>query len=75
MRDVPRGEGLAEAYALAGAILHEDLGEATAAYQYLLAALDLGARPETAASVRQQLAAIEEQQKRRVGRPYRPPSW
>jgi membrane associated rhomboid family serine protease len=75
VRDVPRGEGLAEAYALAGTILHEDLGEATAAYQYLLAALDLGARPETAASVRQQLAAIEEQQKRRVGRPYRPPSW
>jgi membrane associated rhomboid family serine protease len=75
VRDVPRGEGLAEAYALAGTILHEDLGEATAAYQYLLAALDLGASPETVVSVRQQLAAIEEGQKRRVGRPYRPPSW
>jgi rhomboid family protein len=74
VRDSRRGEGLAEAYALAGTILHEDLGEATAAYQYLLAALDLGARPETAASVRQQLSAIELRQKRRVGRPYRPPS-
>jgi membrane associated rhomboid family serine protease len=75
VRDVPRGEGLAEAYALAGTILHEDQGEATAAYQYLLAALDLGVRPETAASVRRQLSAIEDRQKRRVGRPYRPPSW
>jgi membrane associated rhomboid family serine protease len=72
VRDVPRGEGLAEAYALAGAILLEDRGEATAAYQYLLAALDTGPRPETAAAVRRELRAIEALQKRRVGHLRRP---
>ena len=42
VRDTPRGPGLAEVYALAGFILLEDKGEATAAYQYLLTALELG---------------------------------
>jgi membrane associated rhomboid family serine protease len=74
VRDVPRGAGLAEAYALAGVILLEDRREPTAAYQYLLAALDLAPRPETAALVRRELAAIEALQKRRVGQ-LRRPSW
>jgi membrane associated rhomboid family serine protease len=73
VRDVPRGEGLAEAYALAGVILLEDRSEPTAAYQYLLTALELGLRPETAAAVRQRLAAIEGLQKRQVGRLHAPP--
>jgi hypothetical protein len=72
VRDVPRGAGLAEAYALAGTILLEDMREPTAAYQYLLSALDLGPRPETTAAVRRELAAIEDLQKRRLGRLRRP---
>jgi membrane associated rhomboid family serine protease len=75
VRDVRRGGGLAEMYALAGRILLEDRGEATAAYQYLLTALELDPRPETAAAVRQGLAAIEGLQKRRVGRLHAPPRW
>ena len=75
IRDVPRGEGLAEVYALAGTILLEDRREPTAAYQYLLTALELGLRPETAAAVRRELAAIEELQKRPVGRLHAPPRW
>jgi membrane associated rhomboid family serine protease len=74
VRDVPRGPGLAEAYALAGMILLDDRREPTAAYQYLLTALELQPRPETAAVVRQELAAIEALQKRRVGH-LRRPSW
>lgn len=75
VRDVPRGEGLAEVYALAGTILLEDRREPTAAYQYLLAALELEPRPETEAAARQGLQAIEELQKRRVGRLHAPPRW
>ena len=75
VRDVPRGEGLAEVYALAGRILLEDRREPAAAYQYLLTALELGPRPETAATVRQELAAIEGLQKRRVGRLHASPHW
>ena len=74
VRDVPRGPGLAEAYALAGMILLDERREPTAAYQYLLTALEMGPRPETAAAVRQQLAAIESQQKRRLGQ-LRRPTW
>ena len=74
VRDVPRGPGLAEAYALAGMILLDERREPTAAYQYLLTALEMGPRPETAAAVRQQLAAIESQQKRRLGH-LRRPTW
>jgi hypothetical protein len=40
----------------------------TAAYQHLRAALETGPRPGTAAAVRQELAAIESLQKRRIGR-------
>jgi membrane associated rhomboid family serine protease len=74
VRDVPRGEGLAEAYALAGLILFEDLHEPTAAYQYLLTALETGPKAETAAAVRRELAAIDALQKRRVGQ-LRRPAW
>ena len=74
VRDTPRGEGLAEVYALAGLILLDDKREATAAYQYLLTALELGPEPETATAVRRELAAIEAQQKRHVGR-IRGPRW
>jgi len=75
VRDVPRGEGLAGVYALAGTILLEDRHEPAAAYQYLLTALELGPRPETAAAARRGLQAIEELQKRRVGRLHAPPRW
>ena len=75
VRDVPRGEGLAEVYALAGSILLEDRREPAAAYQYLLTALELEPRPETAAAVRRGLQVIEEMQKRRVGRMHAPPRW
>ena len=74
IRDVPRGPGLAEACALAGMILLEDHREPAAAYQYLRAALELGPSPETAAAVRDELAAIEGLQKRRVGRLHTPGS-
>ena len=75
VRDTPRGKGLAEANALAGFILLNDKREATAAYQYLLSALELGPQPETAAEIRRELAVIEAQQRRPMGRLYRPPSW
>jgi membrane associated rhomboid family serine protease len=68
VRDVPRADGLAEVYALLGIVLLEDLGEPTAAYQYLLTSLEMGPRPETADAVRRSLATIEGLQKRRIGR-------
>ncbi len=68
VRETPRGPGVAEAQALAGTILLEDLGQPTAAYQHLRTALETGPRPETAAGVRQGLASIEGLQKRRIGR-------
>lgn len=74
VRDVARAPGLAEAYALAGVIMLDDRREPTAAYQYLLTALELDPRPETEGRVRRELAAIEELQKRRVGR-LRRPGW
>ena len=74
MRDVPQGRGLAEVYAAAGLILLEDLRQPTAAYQYLLTALDLGPRPETESEIRSALQGIETLQKRRVGE-LRRPSW
>ncbi len=67
-RDLPRGAGLARLQALAGEVLLEDLGQPTAAYPYLLAALEMGPLPETAARARRGLAAIEALQKRRIGR-------
>ena len=75
IRDVPQGDGLAEVFALAGTILLEDLREPAAAYQYLLTALDLGPRAETALAVRRELATIEDLQKRQVGRLHAPPRW
>jgi membrane associated rhomboid family serine protease len=68
VRDTPRGRGLAEVYALAGFILLDDKREATAAYQYLLTALELGPKPETAAQIRRQLDAIESTQRLHPGR-------
>ena len=73
LRDTRGGAGLAEVAALAGLVLLEDRGEATAAYQYLLTALDLGPQAETEAAVRRALAQVEAQQKRRVGHLRRPP--
>jgi membrane associated rhomboid family serine protease len=75
VRDVPRDAALGEVYAATGLILLEDMGEATAAYQYLLTALELGARPATQAAVRRALQAIDAMQKRRVGRPHAPHPW
>ncbi len=74
VRDLPQGRGLAEVYAALGVILLEDLREPTAAYQYLLSALELGPRPEVEATVRAALQRIETLQKRRVGE-LRRPSW
>jgi rhomboid family protein len=74
VRDLPQGRGLAEVYAAAGIILLEDLREPTAAYQYLLTALELGPRPEVESTVRSALQRIETLQKRRVGE-LRRPSW
>jgi hypothetical protein len=74
-RDSPSAAGAADAYGLAGLILLEDRREVTAAYQYLLTAVDLGPSPEMAPAVRRGLAAIEAFQKRQVGRLHRPPNW
>ena len=73
-QDDSQGRGLAEVYAALGIIQLEDLREPTAAYQYLLSALELGPRPEVEAAVREALKRIETLQKRRVGE-LRRPSW
>jgi membrane associated rhomboid family serine protease len=75
VRDVPRGPGLAEAHALAGRILLEDLHEPTAAYQYFLTALELRPSPAVAEAARRGLRAIEDLQKRRIGRLHTPHRW
>ena len=67
IRDAPRAAGIGEAYALAGFILLDDLHDATAAYQYLVEALQQGATPETTERIDQSLAAIEAQQRLQVG--------
>jgi membrane associated rhomboid family serine protease len=74
VRDVAYGHGLAEVHAAAGLLLLEDLHEPTAAYQYLLSALELGPRSETEQAVRRALQEIDQLQKRRVGA-LRRPSW
>ena len=75
IRSAPRGApGRAEAYAQAGFILFDDRHDATAAFQYLVTALQQGVGPETAAEIRRRLAAIEALQGRQVGR-LRPPGW
>ncbi len=68
VRDTPRGRGLAEVYALAGSILLEDKRQPPAAYQYLLTALELGPKPETAAEIHRGLEAIEAAQRLHPGR-------
>jgi membrane associated rhomboid family serine protease len=75
VRDFSRAPGLGEAYALTGTVLLQDRGEVTAAYQYLLGALELGVSPETEAAVRRMLADVDALQKRRVGRLHTPPGW
>ena len=75
IRAWPRAAGIAEVHALAGSILLRDMGEPTEAFQHLRTALDLSPRPETRELVRQELAAIDGQQKRRVGRLHVPPPW
>ena len=67
IRAAPRASGIGEAYALAGFILLDDRHDATAAYQYLVAALQSGASPETTAEINRGLAAIESQQRLHVG--------
>jgi tetratricopeptide (TPR) repeat protein len=75
VREVPHGSRLAEVYAATGLLLLEDRREPTAAYQYLLTALELDPRPETEAAVRRALQDIDVLQKRRVGRPHSPRPW
>jgi membrane associated rhomboid family serine protease len=64
LRNAPGGRDGAEAYALAGFIHLEDRAEPTAAYQYLLTALELDSDPELVAQVRRALLAIDALQKR-----------
>jgi len=71
IRDDAKEPGIAEAYALAGFILLEDQSDAPAAYQYLIAAQQLGASPETTADINRCLAVIEAEQKLHVGRTLR----
>jgi membrane associated rhomboid family serine protease len=75
LHEGPTGPGAAEANAMAGSLLLREMGEPTAAYQHLRAALELRPRPETQHLVGRELAAIEGLQKRRVGRPHAPPPW
>ena len=63
-----RTRSVAEVYALAGLILLADKREPTAAYQYLLTALELGPHTDTEAEIRRELASIESLQRRPVGR-------
>jgi hypothetical protein len=79
LQRVVRGErrgtpGLAEANAEIGFILLDDRHDVAAAYQYLVAALQQGVGPATAAEIRRRLAAIEALQGRKVGR-LRSPGW
>lgn len=75
IRDVHDAPGLAEVYALAGLILLEDRRDPTAAYQYLLTALELDPDSRTAAEVRRALARVEQMQPKRLGQLHRPRSW
>jgi membrane associated rhomboid family serine protease len=58
LRDFPRGPGTAEAHLGAGRVLLNDFGEATAAYQHFLDALDSNPSPVTAASAREAVERI-----------------
>lgn len=63
LRDYPQGPGLAEAHAGAGWVQLEIPGQATAAYQHFLEALDLDPGPETFARARAGLDAVARRQK------------
>ena len=71
LRDYPTGPGVAEAHLGAGLVQLEALGEATAAYQHFLDALDADPSPLVAAEARTALQAIAARQKFQVGRPRR----
>jgi membrane associated rhomboid family serine protease len=68
IRAAPRATGIGEAYALAGFILLDDRHDATAAYQYLVAALQSGVSPDTTAEISRSLATIENLQRIHPGR-------
>ena len=51
IRRAPKAAGIGEAYALAGFILLDDQHDLTAAYQYLVTALQQGATPDTTAKI------------------------
>jgi membrane associated rhomboid family serine protease len=68
IRSAPRSPGMAAAYALGGTILLEDRRDATAAYQYLMAALKAGPDTATRAAIDRGLAAIEAAQRVHLGR-------
>jgi membrane associated rhomboid family serine protease len=59
---------MAELYAMAGQILLEELGDASAAYQYLWTARRLGPSRRTADAIGRSLAAIENLQRVHPGR-------
>ena len=67
IRGAPRAPGMGEAYALAGAIILDDRHDGTAAFQYLVRALQLGVTPQTRAEIGRRLAAIESRQKLQIG--------
>lgn len=67
LRDYPNGPGLAEACVTLGDLILRDLHQPTTAYQYYLAALDVGPPPELAERARRGIAAIESLQKHNVG--------
>jgi len=71
LRDYPTGPGLADAHLGAGLVQLEALGEATAAYQHFLDALDADPSPRVAAEARAALQVIAARQKFQVGRPRR----
>jgi membrane associated rhomboid family serine protease len=66
IRDYPLGPGAAEAHAYAGLLQLHTFGEATAAYQHLVEALELDPSPETEKLIRQALAEIAARQKFQV---------
>ncbi len=69
LRDSPHEAGAAEAHYGAGVLQLESFGQATAAYQHFLDALDLDPSPELAARIRTALAELTARQKQPSGRP------
>jgi hypothetical protein len=66
LRDYPIGPGAADAHAYAGLLQLHAFGEATAAYQHLVEALDSDPSSETEKLVRQALTEIAGRQKFQV---------